>query len=193
MINLKYPVILASNSPRRKELLQKLEIPFTVETIHYEEHIPTHVLARDAAKFLAVKKGSVHKQLSNNAIIITADTIVLANGNVLGKPKSNKEAVNMLQNLSENTHEVITGVCIQINDVVHAFDVSTSVTFGKLTTHEIEHYVNSENAADKAGAYGIQDWIGLIGITRIEGSYYNVMGFPVYEVYSYLKHHFSRP
>lgn len=187
MLSLKYPLILASGSPRRKELLQKLEIPFTVQTLDIEEHIPEDIKPRDIAIYLAELKGIAHDNLAKHHIVITADTIVLANNKVLGKPRSKQEAKAMLETLSNNTHDVITGVCIRLNNSVHSFDVTTQVTFGNLTDDEIDHYINSGSANDKAGAYGIQDWIGLMGVSNIQGSYYNVMGFPVYEVYAKLK------
>lgn len=191
MLELKYPVILASGSPRRKELLEKLEVPFTVQKIDIEEIAPVDLEPRETAKFLAQLKGDAHDQLAKHHIVIAADTIVIANGKVLGKPKSKVEASIMLKTLSNSSHEVITGVCIRANNDSHVFDVCTKVTFGNLSENEIEHYVKSGNANDKAGAYGIQDWIGLIGITSIEGSYYNVMGFPVYEVYEKLTRYYS--
>lgn len=190
MIRLKYPVILASGSPRRKELLKKLEIQFTVQTVDVEEEIPTHILPKDSALFLAKLKADAHQHLVNDNIVITADTIVLANNKVLGKPSSIKEALNMLTSLSNKTHEVITGVIIRSNNLKFAINVSTEVTFSDLSPLEIERYVQSGMANDKAGAYGIQDWIGLIGISSIKGSYYNVMGFPTLEVYNCLKKNF---
>ena len=190
MITLKYPVILASNSPRRKELLEKLDIPFTIKTVNLEEIIPVDITPRKAALYLAELKGDAHDHLARHHIVITADTIVIANNKVLGKPTSIHEAKNMLRALSNKTHEVITAVCIKSDNETHSFDVSTKVTFSVLTEAEINFYINSGNANDKAGAYGIQDWIGLIGISGIEGSYYNVMGFPVHELYKELKLHF---
>lgn len=191
MLDLKYPVILASNSPRRAELLHKMEVPFSIETVEVKENVPETVSARESAKYLAELKGDAHDHLAKNHIVITSDTVVIANNKVLGKPKSNREAKEMLEILSGNTHQVISAVCIKVNNEKHLFDVSTKVNFGKLTKNEIEHYILSGMANDKAGAYGIQDWIGLIGISAIEGSYYNVMGFPVYELYHKLKIHYS--
>jgi len=191
MLQLKYPLILASNSPRRKELLEKLEIPFSVQTVDVEEELPDGIAPKVTAKYLAELKGNAHDHLAKNHIIITSDTVVIFNNKVVGKPKHSKEAVEILLQLSGNTHEVITGVCLKANNEMYLFDVSTSVTFGTLSQKEIEHYVNSGCANDKAGAYGIQDWIGMIGVSSIKGSYYNVMGFPVYELYRMLKKHFS--
>jgi len=191
MIQLRYPLILASTSPRRQELLTKLEIPFEVQTVNVDEIIPADVKPRDSALYLANLKGEAHDFLAKHHIVITADTIVIVNNTVLNKPASNTEARTMLQQLANKTHEVITGVSIRVNNEVHSFDVSTKVSFGSLADTEIESYVKTNNASDKAGAYGIQDWIGLIGISSIEGSYYNVMGFPVFEIYAHFKKYYS--
>lgn len=192
MIELIYPVILASASPRRQKLLAKLEIPFTIKTVNVEELIPESIEAKEAALYLANIKGEAHDFMAKHHIVITADTIVIINGKVLAKPVSATDAELMLKELSSNTHEVITGVSIRSNNEVYSFDVSTKVTFRSLSNAEIDHYVNSNLAYDKAGGYGIQDWIGLIGISSIEGSYYNVMGLPTLEVYSCLKNYFSK-
>lgn len=191
MIELKYPLILASNSPRRKELLEKLELPFTIQTVAVDESIPSHVTPEEAAKYLAETKSTAHKHLADNAIVLTADTIVLLDNKILGKPSSHEEAYEMLGKLSGKTHKVITGVCIRLGSEIHSFDTTTEVTFEALSPEEINFYVASGNADDKAGAYGIQDWIGLAGIKSIEGSYYNVVGLPVHEVYTHLKTYFK--
>lgn len=191
MIQLTYPLILASNSPRRKELLEKINLPFTVKTVDVDEFIPESVPSREVAKYLAETKSEAHKHLDNENIVITADTVVLLDNKILNKPRTCEDAINMLQKLSSKTHEVITGVCIRHNNAANSFDVTTKVTFGKLTQDEIEYYVTSGSANDKAGAYGIQDWIGMIGIKAIEGCYYNVMGLPVHDLYNQLKIHFS--
>jgi len=191
MIQLQYPLILASASPRRQELLRKLNFPFTVQTVEVEEQIPTNIKPKDAALYLANLKGEAHSFLAKHHIIITADTTVILDENILDKPTSADEAKLILAQLSDNTHEVITGVSIRANNEIYSFAVSTKVTFGALSKKEIAYYVNSGNANDKAGAYGIQDWIGLIGISSIEGSYYNVMGLPTLEVYSCLKKYFK--
>ncbi len=191
MIQLRYPVILASGSPRRKELLEMLEIPFTVKTVPVEESVPTDIAPIDAALYLAKQKADAHMHLAKDHILITADTTVIANNKELGKPTNAENAIQTLTTLSGQTHNVITGVVIRANEIEHAFSVATSVTFRNLAENEISHYVASGKANDKAGSYGIQDWIGLIGIERIEGSYYNVMGFPTLEVYQILKSNFS--
>lgn len=191
MIKLSYPLILASNSPRRKELLKKLNLPFTVKTVEVDEVIPANISPKEAAKFLAETKSKAHQHLATNTIVVTADTIVLLNNTILGKPSSSAEATSMLQQLSDKTHEVITGVCLRCNNEVIAFNATTRVTFEKLEHDDIKYYVNSGEANDKAGAYGIQDWIGMIGIKSIEGCYYNVVGLPVFELYTHLKTYFS--
>ncbi len=192
MIQLQYPLILASASPRRQELLRKLNFPFTVQTVAVEEQIPADITPRDSALYLANLKGEAHDFLAKHHIIITADTTVILEEKILDKPTSADEAKSILAQLSNNTHEVITGVSIRANNEVHSFDVSTKVTFGALSKKEIAYYVNSGNANDKAGAYGIQDWIGLIGVSSIEGSYYNVMGLPTLEIYFCLKKYFIK-
>lgn len=191
MIQLKYPVILASASPRRQELLQKLAIPFEVKTVEVDEVIPEDISPKESALYLANLKGEAHDFLAKHHIVITADTVVVSNNTVLGKPTSNDNAREILSELSANTHEVITGVSIRANNEVYSFEASTKVTFGALSKSEIDYYVNSNQANDKAGAYGIQDWIGLMGISKIEGSYYNVMGLPTMEVFGCLKKYFS--
>ena len=190
-MNLKYPVILASNSPRRKELLEKLQIPFTVQTVNVIEAIPAHISATETALYLANLKSTAHAHLAKNNIVITSDTIVLYNNSILGKPTSDNQAFDILKTLSGKTHNVITGICLRVNNELHSFDVSTEVSFGTIQPNEIKHYVQSGLASDKAGAYGIQDWIGMIGVEKINGSYYNVMGLPVYELYLNLKKHYS--
>ncbi|MCB0497716.1 MAG: septum formation protein Maf [Cyclobacteriaceae bacterium] len=186
-MELKYPLVLASGSPRRKELLEKLQLPFSVETVEVDETIPEHIKPSKAAIYLAKVKSEAHSHLAKNQIVITADTIVTLNGQSLGKPSSAEEAVKMLKKLSGRTHKVITGVCIRLQDQMDVFDVTTKVTFGELEENDIQTYVQSGNAFDKAGAYGIQEWIGLIGVKSIEGCYYNVMGLPVFELYNKLK------
>jgi len=191
MINLKYPVVLASNSPRRKELLEKLEIPFTVQTVDVIETIPNHVSPLETALYLANLKSTAHAHLAINKIVITSDTIVLSNNKILGKPTSDLKAFEILESLAGKTHKVITAICLRVNNDLHSFDVSTEVSFGPISPKEIQHYIQSGRATDKAGAYGIQDWIGMIAVEKINGSYYNVMGLPVYELYLNLKKYYS--
>ncbi len=189
MLVTNYKLILASNSPRRKELLKGLDLDYEVRLVEdsdesYSEDIPL----KDVAEFLAVKKAKAAcGKLGANELVICADTIVLNDDVIYGKPTDKSEAVNMLSNLSGKTHMVITGVCLAAHEKQISFSSITEVTFGVLTAQEIEYYVDNYLPFDKAGAYGIQDWIGFVGVKRIEGSYHNVMGLPVYRVYEELK------
>ena len=187
MLKLKYPLILASNSPRRKELLANTGMAFKVSTQAVEESIPDFIQPLDTAGFLAQLKSAAYTDLAEKAIIITADTVVIQNNQVFGKPESFEEAVTMLTQLSGKWHEVITGVCIRHKGDCDTFSVSTKVLFDTLTPAEINYYIENYKPYDKAGAYGIQEWIGHIGIKHIEGSYYNVMGLPIQALYQHLK------
>lgn len=182
-----HPLLLASNSPRRKELLGKLQLPFTVQTIEVDETLPTAINPKGAALYLAKVKSKALAHVAHNQIVITTDTIVLSGSTILGKPDSNEDAFDMLKSLSGKTHVVITGVCLRSNDKILSFDTTTRVTFGKLDEAEIDFYIKSGNAMDKAGAYGIQDWIGMVGVKSITGCYYNVMGLPIFDLYKHLK------
>lgn len=182
-----YNVILGSQSPRRNELLKSLDIDFTVKVIPgLEENYPNTLYGEEIPIFLAEQKAAAY-QLSDKDLLITADTIVWLNDKVYGKPKSREDAIEILNDLSGCTHEVITGVCVKTNDKTTSFAVTTEVSFAQLTTTEIEHYVDKYAPMDKAGAYGIQEWIGYIGVEGIRGSYYNVMGLPVQRLYQILK------
>ena len=178
-------VILASQSPRRQELLSDLGISFEVKTKPTEEDFPSEMDTHDIAEYLAIKKASAFKP-KENEILITADTVVIHNNKVLNKPKDAEEAKKMLNKLSNSSHEVITGVCVYHKNQQHSFSELTKVTFKTISENEIDYYINNFNPSDKAGAYGIQDWIGKIGIKSIEGCYYNVMGLPLHSLYSYL-------
>ncbi len=191
MLALTYPVILASASPRRKELFTKLNIPFSVHTLPVKETIPDEIPAKEAAIYLAQRKGQAHRHLAKNTLVITADTVVIANNQILGKPLHPAQAKVTLSQLSGHTHQVITGVCIYLNEQMYSFDVATQVSFGTLSNQEIDYYVATGQGNDKAGAYGIQEWIGLVGIQSIKGSYYNVMGLPTFELYQFLKNNFQ--
>lgn len=184
-----YNIILASNSPRRKELLSGLDIDFTVQTIpDIDENYPESIEKKKVASYIAQKKADSYKEyLEKDTLLITADTIVLLNNKVYGKPRSEEEAIHMLSELSENTHQVITGVCIMTQEKQKIFDVFSEVRFTKLSRSEIEHYVSKYKPLDKAGAYGIQEWIGYIGVEYISGSYFNIMGLPVQRLYQELK------
>ncbi len=185
----KYDIILASNSPRRKELLGGLGLDFTVRVMpdidetYPEESLPVEQIAA----YLAEKKALINAEvMKDNELIITADTIVIAENEVLGKPVDEADAVRMLQSLSGRTHQVITGVCLFAKEKHRVFSVSTDVTFKTLTQEEIGYYVSTYKPMDKAGAYGIQEWIGYIGVTELRGSYFNVMGLPVQRIYKEL-------
>ena len=185
----KYKIILASNSPRRRELLAGLDIPFEVRTISgIDESFPAGLAAEDIPVYISNKKADAYKkEMAENELIITADTIVWSEGKVLGKPSSSDEAREMLFSLSGKTHKVVTGVSILTNTFHRVFSVSSEVTFGNLDEEEINYYVDKYSPLDKAGAYGIQEWIGYIGVTGLNGSFFNVMGLPVQRLYSELK------
>jgi len=184
----KYRIILASRSPRRKELLSQLGIKFEIVIRDYNETYPPDLSRQEIAIFLAREKASSFRDtLSNNEIVITADTIVLCNGRLLGKPSDAREAKLMIKNLSGNTHEVITAVTILSLTKEKTFSVTTKVTFAVLTEEEIDYYIETFKPYDKAGAYGIQEWIGAVACSRIEGSYFNVVGLPVQRLLTELK------
>lgn len=179
-------IILASQSPRRNELLKGLDINFKVVVKSVEETYPINTPTEKIAEYIAVKKASAFADIGDNQIIITADTVVLLNDQALGKPKDKEEAFSMIQSLSGKTHKVITGVCLKTNEKEVPFSVSTKVYFKELSSEEINYYIDKYEPYDKAGSYGIQEWIGYIGIQKIEGSYYNVMGLPLYELNDHL-------
>jgi septum formation protein len=180
-----YNYILASKSPRRQELLKSLGIEFVVITSEVEENYPDILTKEEIPVFLAELKAKHFKnQLKENDLLITADTIVWLNGEVIGKPENKNEAVKTLQKLSAQEHQVISGVCLTSIHKQKSFFSISNVRFKELSLSEIEYYVSEFNPIDKAGAYGIQEWIGYIGITHIEGSFYNVMGLPVQQLYS---------
>lgn len=178
---------MASNSPRRRELLAGLGLPYEVRIIDgIDESYPASLVVSDVPLFISKKKAQAYT-LAPSELLITADTIVCIDNEILGKPKDNEEACKMLTKLSGRTHQVITGVTLTTTEWTHSFSCSSDVTFASLTEQEILHYVNAYHPLDKAGAYGIQEWIGYIGVTRLEGSYFNVMGLPVQRLYSELK------
>ncbi len=181
-------VILASASPRRRDLLQGLDINFTIDTGNrFEESIPEGMDNWLIPEYLAKGKSEgFHRELESDEIIITADTMVLCNNTILGKPKSHSEAKEMIGMLQGNSHTVLTGVCIRDCNGISSFTSATEVFFRKLEEEEIEYYINRYKPFDKAGAYGVQEWIGYIGIERIDGSYFNVMGLPVQRLHSEL-------
>lgn len=184
-----YRVILGSKSPRRQELLRGMDIDFEVMTADTDESYPKDIANYDIPEYLSHRKMEAIRQLPlpDNYLIITADTLVFADGEVMGKPHDKEEAKLMLQNLSDKIHEVVTGVTVATASTVKSFSSLSRVHFAKLDDNDIEHYIEKYKPFDKAGAYGIQEWIGYIGITGIEGSFYNVMGLPTQKLYSVLK------
>ena len=185
----KYKVILASNSPRRKELLGGLGIAYEVKAMpDVDESFPTDLESEEIPVYIAKKKVDAYKPImQSDELIITADTIVWLDGIVMGKPKDAGEACEMLRLLSGRTHQVITGVCVTTIDKQVSFSTVTDVTFDELTEEEIEYYVTHFKPMDKAGSYGIQEWIGYVGVRSISGSYFNVVGLPIQRLYSELK------
>lgn len=181
-----YNVILGSKSPRRKQFLQDLNIPFISRTIDSDEIYPNHFKAEEITEFLAEFKSN-EIELKENELLITADTIVWCNNKALEKPKDDLDAFNMIKELSNNNHEVITSVCISTTQKTKVFTDKTKVYFKELTSEEINYYIKNYKPFDKAGAYGIQEWIGMIGVTKIEGSYANVVGLPIQKLYKELK------
>lgn len=184
-----YKIILASNSPRRKELLAGLGLPFEVRTKSgIDESYPEGLSGEEIALYISNKKAEAYKvDMADDELIITADTIVYVEGEVLGKPKDKEDARRMFHLMRGREHQVITGVCIVTKEKTVQFASVTDVTFAWLTDEEIDYYIDKYKPFDKAGAYGIQEWIGYVGITCINGSYYNVVGLPVQRLYTALK------
>ena len=199
---MKYKIILASNSPRRRELLAGLDVNFEVKVLNgIDESYPDDLDAYQVAEFIAQKKAEAYRSLLNEEessaeenLILTADTVVIApaaneqndqegKGIILGKPKTADDAVRMLRMLSGKTHHVVTGVCLTTKEEQRHFSVTTEVSFKELTDWEVNYYISHYRPFDKAGAYGIQEWIGYIGCTGLNGSYFNVMGLPVQRIY----------
>lgn len=185
----KYHIKLASNSPRRRELLTGLGIEFETKVLPgIDESYPDTLKGEEIPLYIAREKAEAYRPaLQPDELIITADTIVYQDGLVLGKPHDEADARRMLRLLSGHTHQVITGVCILTDTLQRSFAVTTEVTFDTLSEEEITFYVEKYRPMDKAGAYGIQEWIGFIGVTGLQGSYYNVMGLPVQRLYQELK------
>ena len=191
----KHHVILASNSPRRKELLSGLGIPFEVKVLpDISESYPADLPVAEIAQYIACEKATAYQQLmAPDDLVITADTVVICDHEVLGKPVDADDASRMLHLLSGRTHQVITGVCLMTRERQRAFSVKTDVTFKTLSDEEIHYYIDTYQPFDKAGAYGIQEWIGYIGVTALHGSYFNVMGLPVQRIYEELRTSFYSP
>lgn len=184
-------IILASNSPRRKELLGGLGVDFEVKVLEgVDESYPESLPATDVAEYIAAEKAAAYT-VKDDELLITADTVVIVGRDILGKPADAADACGMLRELSGKTHQVVTGVCLTTSKEQRRFSVTTDVTFKQLSDAEINYYVDKYKPYDKAGAYGIQEWIGYIGVTALSGSYYNVMGFPVQRVYEELTTHFG--
>lgn len=182
-------IILGSASPRRKELLEGLGISFTIDTgIDFEEKAPVELSFNDYPEYLANGKSyGFHRELLDDEILITADTMVLCSDEIMGKPADRNDAIRMISKLSNNTHRVLTGVCLRSTEKEVSFTATTDVTFSELSMGEIEYYIDKYRPYDKAGSYGVQEWIGYIGIKSIDGSFYNVMGLPVHRLYNELK------
>ena len=183
----KYLLILASASPRRQQFFKDLDLDYEIRLKEIEEIYPPSLKAREITEYLAILKASAFNgELLNNEILITSDTIVWHNEKALGKPKNKQDAIDILKSLSNSTHEVITSVCFTTIDKSEVITEISKVTFNVLSDEAIEYYIEKFKPYDKAGAYGIQDWIGLVGVTKIEGSYANVMGMPTDKVFQYL-------
>ncbi|MEQ8906537.1 Maf family nucleotide pyrophosphatase [Ekhidna sp.] len=184
-------LILASNSPRRKQLLKEVGLQFEVKTIPFDEVFPEGMASDKVAEYLAVEKNKAHREaFGDQGTIITADTVVIFTDKILGKPESKAEARKILKILSGKIHQVMSGVCISTGEKQVSFSNLTEVKFRELTDEEIDYYIEIEPPLDKAGSYGIQEWIGKIGVEWIKGSYFNVVGLPVDAVYKVLKEEF---
>lgn len=185
----KYNILLASKSPRRHELMKELRIPFHVISLGgIEESYPSELPAIEVAPYLSKVKAEVYlPKLSDNDLIITADTIVILGEKIFGKPFDRDSAIAMLEELSGKSHHVVTGVSLSTHKKQSTFSIVTEVVFEKLSKEDIEYYVDNFQPFDKAGAYGIQEWIGCIAVKKINGSFYNVMGLPVHQLYNELK------
>lgn len=185
----RYRIILASASPRRKELLSKLDIDFTVKSLYdVDESFPASLPVVQVPQYISRKKADAYRQeMQENDMVITADTVVAVGRRILGKPKSAEEARVMLKLLSDRYHRVVTGVTIMTAKRTETFATVSRVRFTRLNDEEIDYYISKYKPFDKAGAYGIQEWIGMVGITELNGSYFNVMGLPVQRLYAKLK------
>ncbi|MBP9018670.1 MAG: septum formation protein Maf [Bacteroidales bacterium] len=186
-------IILASSSPRRKQLLEGLDIEFTVEENGNvsEQFDPNMDLYKIPEHLALLKSKGFKRKLNYNELLVTADTMVICNNEIMGKPKDRSDAFKMLQKLSGNRHTVLTGVCMRNNYKIRSFTSSTDVFFRQIIDEEIEYYIDNYPPYDKAGAYGAQDWIGLVAIERIDGSFFNVMGLPVQKLYTEMERFLS--
>ncbi|GAB6010875.1 Maf-like protein [Viscerimonas tarda] len=189
-MNLDYNIILASNSPRRKELLAGLGLKYEVHVLpDVDESYPPDMDKEKVAQYIAEKKakGYTHLLIDDKTLIITADTIVLLDGKIYGKPVDEEDAKQMLRELSGKTHKVISGVCLTTKEKQNAFTVTSEVRFATIEESEIDYYVSHYKPLDKAGSYGIQEWIGYVAVEYMSGSYFNIMGLPVQRLYQELK------
>ena len=185
----KYHIILASKSPRRQELLRGMGVDFEILTKETPEDYPTDLPLDEVPKYLSLQKSQAFsdEELPKDYLLITSDTVVICEGEILGKPKDREDAMRMLQLLSGKTHHVVTGVTVRSAKKTESFAVRSNVTFAQLDDDEIDYYIEHCKPFDKAGAYGIQEWIGYVGISGLEGSFYNVMGLPTRKLYQCLK------
>ncbi|MBQ8957930.1 MAG: septum formation protein Maf [Bacteroidales bacterium] len=185
----KYQIILASRSPRRQELLRGMGVDFTIQTKETDESFPPDMPLDEVPQYLSLQKSLAFSgnELPPDFLLITADTVVICENEILGKPKDRADAVRMLQLLSGKTHHVVTGVTVRSMEKTESFAVRSNVTFAELEQDEIDYYIDHCQPYDKAGAYGIQEWIGYVGISGLEGSFYNVMGLPTRKLYQTLK------
>lgn len=183
-----YHIILASNSPRRRELLRGLDLAFNVRVLpDIAENFPETIEPKDVAEYISkVKANAYLDTITEKELVLTADTVVIIDREILGKPHDAGQAKAMLHKISGRKHQVVTGVCLTTKERQHSFSVSTDVTFKELSDAEINYYVETYEPFDKAGAYGIQEWIGYVGVTSLEGSYFNVMGLPVQRIWTEL-------
>ncbi len=185
-MNFKRPLILASSSPRRQFLLKEAGFVFTIDSPDIDESFPASMPHDQVPVYLAEKKARALSAKINDEIVIAADTVVILGNKILNKPADREEAIQMVSLLSGATHRVITAVCLLSKNKVITFDDCTTVSFVELTSDEIEFYIDNYKPFDKAGSYGAQDWLGMVGIERINGSYFNVMGLPMHKVYQQL-------
>ncbi len=192
MVDAKWKIILASNSPRRRELLAGLGLDFRIQVMQgIDETYPEGLSMQEIPAHISRKKAAAYA-LEDCELLITADTIVWVDGKVLGKPTDEADACSMLEQLAGRTHQVVTGVTLRTKNEEYTFSCVTDVTFAPLTAEEINFYVEHYRPMDKAGSYGIQEWIGYVGVTGIHGSYFNVMGLPVQRLYAELKRKFPQ-
>lgn len=184
-------IILSSNSPRRKELLAGLGVDFEVRVLKgVDERYPDDIPLNEVPLYIAIEKASAYT-VAKDELVVTADTVVIVDNAILGTPKNRAEAYGMLRKISGKTHQVVTGVCLTTIDDQRSFTVTTDVEFKELSDNEIYYYIDKYRPFDKAGAYGIQEWIGYVGVLSLKGSYYNVMGLPVQRIYEEFTSYFG--